>query len=69
LAAVQFAGCEIETDAAESNNLFLGCRCPRGRHGGAPPQYGMDAGVFLAFFVSVLHFFNIDPELRARGLR
>jgi hypothetical protein len=33
-----------------------------------PAQYGLDAGAILAFILSVLQFFGINPELRMRGL-
>lgn len=33
-----------------------------------PAQYAIDAGTILAFALSILHFFDINPELRARGL-
>lgn len=34
-----------------------------------PAQYALDAATFLSAIVAVLHFLNINPELRARGLK
>lgn len=34
-----------------------------------PAQYALEAGAVLAIVVSVLNFFGVDPELRARGLK
>lgn len=33
-----------------------------------PPNYGFDAGIVLGVFYAILNFFNVKPELRARGL-
>lgn len=33
-----------------------------------PPEWGLSAGALLAFFLMVLSWFGIEPELRARQL-
>jgi len=34
-----------------------------------PADYGLTAGAVLAIVLSVLRFFKIEPELRAKGLK
>lgn len=34
-----------------------------------PAQYGYTGEVILAFIVSILQFFGVNPELRAKGLK
>ena len=34
-----------------------------------PSDYGLPVGTVLALILSILRFFKIDPELRAKGLK